>query len=110
MEWFRGSPEELNQAIENYDLAAFYVSTENCSVCNSLKPKVASFFADNFPKVHLNMLRSELYPRWSSKYSIFSAPVLLIFADGKEIARYGRNLSFEEIEKKLKRIQELLEL
>ncbi len=110
MEWFSGSPDDLFQAIDNNELAAFYVSTENCNVCNSLKPKVASFFAKEFPKVHVTMFRSERYPRWSAKYSIFSAPVLLIFADGKEIARYGRNLSFDEIDKKLTRIQELLGL
>ena len=108
MEWFSGSPDELYQAKEKNMLAAFYVSTENCNVCNTLKPKVYEFFTENYPEVHLTMLRSEQYPKWSAEHQIFTAPLLLVFAEGKEVMRYGRNISFQEIAGKLDRLVELM--
>ena len=109
MEWYSGSPDELVQAKENNILSAFYVSTENCNVCVPLRVKVEEFFTTKYPDVHLTMMRSEYYPKWSAEHGIFTAPILLIFADGREVMRYGRNISFQEIEEKLDRLIELME-
>ncbi|PKP05185.1 MAG: hypothetical protein CVU11_01960 [Bacteroidetes bacterium HGW-Bacteroidetes-6] len=108
MDWFQGSPQELEDAVSGSPISAFYISTENCNVCNSLRPKIVEFFSEKFPDVHLTIFRSELYPRWSAQNSIFTAPVLLIFADGKEAMRFGRSISFSELEEKLDRLQELM--
>lgn len=108
MDWFSGSPDELYQAKENNILSAFYVSTENCNVCIPLRVKVENFFTSNYPQVNLIMMRSERYPRWSAEHSVFSAPMLIIFADGKEVMRFGRNISFQELAEKLDRLIELI--
>ena len=108
MEWFSGSPDELVQAKDKNILSAFYVSTENCNVCVPLRVKVEEFFKAKFPQVNLIMMRSERYPRCAAEHSLFSAPTLVLFADGKEVMRYGRNISFQELEDKLERLVDLM--
>ena len=44
----------------------------------------------------------------SAFYNVFSIPVLILFIEGKESLRYGRNIDFMELEKNLSRYYNLI--
>lgn len=106
--YYSGSPDNLSAIIEDSDLVAVYIATYNCSTCEVLRPKVQSFFAISFPDVPLVQIKAEEYQTWIAEHMIFSAPVLLIYAHGKETYRGSRFLNFTEIEEKIKKIIELI--
>lgn len=77
-------------------------SSETCSVCRSLKPKlegVARKFNAEFKEVsmdeNLKLVSSRL---------IFSVPVVLLEVDGREVNRWAGIFSISEVEEFLKRV------
>ena len=98
-----------NDVIERQSIAAVYVKSSGCSVCEALQPKISAFFKDHYNQIPLVMLDAEKHMEWIAEQGIFSAPILLIFADHKEQFRFGRNISLLELESKLARLCNLMQ-
>ena len=84
-----------------------YVSAPNCSVCDALKPKVEALFGERFPKVRLFEANVAKVPELAGRFNIFSAPAILIFFDGQEFVREGRNVSLELLAQRLGKIYDV---
>ncbi len=98
---------EQIDAILGKDAALLYVSAPNCNVCEALKPKVEALFTDRFPKVRLYEANIAHLPELGGRFNIFSAPAILLFFEGKEFAREGRNISLELFAQKIQKVYEL---
>ncbi|MBZ4662668.1 MAG: thioredoxin protein [Caloramator sp.] len=72
-----------------------YFSSEACSVCHALYPKIEEVLT-NYPNIKLSKVEISDVPEAAGEYSIFSFPTLLIFIDGKEIARKSRIISIDD--------------
>ncbi len=107
-EKFIGSEEELKTLIADGELVVVYISTDNCSTCEALRPKTKQFMDEKFPDVSFISIHAEKYSQWVASQMIFSAPMLLIFAFGKEEYRGSRYLNFLEVEEKLNRLIHLI--
>ena len=107
-EKFVGTEDELQSLIAENDLSVIYIATENCSTCEVLKPKTMLFMAEKFPQLTFISINAENYSHWVASQMIFSAPMLLIFAFGKEEYRGSRYLNFVEVEEKLNRLIHLI--
>jgi thioredoxin 1 len=99
--------ELLKKTIDENDAVVIYFSGESCSVCKILKPKVIDAIKDNFEKIKFFEIKTEDYPKTCSEYSVFSLPTILLYLDGKEFARYGRNMSISQFIKNTSRPYEL---
>ncbi len=99
--------EEINEAIKGSDAALLYVSAPNCNVCDALRPKVDSFFAKEFPKIERIYANIADVPELGGTFQIFSAPAILIFFEGKEFAREGRNVSLAVLKERIAKIYNL---
>ena len=88
--------EILQKRISTTDAITIYFSGENCSVCKILQPKIYQSINDNFPKMEFLEIKTQDYPMICGEFSIFSIPTILVFLDGKEFARYGRNISIAQ--------------
>ncbi len=85
-----------------------YFSGESCNVCHALRPKVKELFGTNFPLIEQVFLDAHENLEIAVKYQVFSVPTLIVFLDGKEFIREGRNMSLVQLEEKLDRVYKIL--
>lgn len=60
----------------------------------------------DFPKIQTRTANAEDIPEIAGYFSIFTVPVLLLFADGKEMVREARFVHVEEFKMKVSKIYE----
>jgi len=80
-----------------------YFSSDSCSVCKVLKPKVKDLLQDQFPEMISRYVDYEKSPVISGQFRIFTLPTILIFFEGKEQVRYSRNISMHQLEDSISR-------
>lgn len=99
---------EVNALIASEMGIALYFSAPNCGICEALRPKVAQLIFQEFPAITFIEIASHISPEIAGHYSVFTAPTLLVFFEGKEFSRNVRNLSILELMEKLKRPYNML--
>lgn len=87
---------------------ALYFSTPQCGVCKVLKPKLQALFAERYPRIEWQSIDMQEQPEQSGQHRVFTAPTLLIELEGKEYARFVRNISEREMRERLDRLYDLL--
>lgn len=97
------SLEEFTAAIENYRAVLAYFSTESCSVCHVLKPKLEQMIALEFPQIKLLYIPSDQLPEVAAQNRIFTAPTVLVFFEGKESIRKSRAFGIEQLKAEIQR-------
>src|SRR5690625_3951298 len=99
------SLEEVNNFVENNELAFLYFTTPTCSVCHGLQPQIEKML-DQYPEIRAAHIDSTVVPEAAGQYSVFAAPVLLLFVGGKEYIREARIVHTEQLNRQLSRIYE----
>lgn len=99
---------ELKKVIESESGTAVYFSTERCTVCHALLPKMETLFAENFPQIKFIHVEMHKLPDASAHFSVFNAPTLLVFFEGKESYRKSSNMGIGEVFESLRRPYKLL--
>lgn len=101
---------EKVQSIPQFDLilaendaVLSYFSTENCSVCKVLKPKVIAMIKESFPKMKLTYIESDQFPELAAQNRVFAAPTILVFFAGRETIRKSRAFGLEELRSEIER-------
>jgi thioredoxin-like negative regulator of GroEL len=95
--------EALQARIHTEKGILLYFSSESCSVCKVLKPKVAELLKDQFPLMQSLYVDTEKSPVIAGQFKVFTIPTILIFFEGKEQARFSRNLSMHQLEAAIER-------
>jgi len=80
-----------------------YFSTQSCSVCKVLKPKVEALIKTDFPEVKLVYIKSDELPEAAAQNRVFAAPTILVFFDGREYIRKSRSIGIGELQKEISR-------
>jgi len=96
---------DVNAFIAQNELAFLYFTTPNCSVCHGLQPQIEKML-NKYPKIKAAHIDSSKVPKAAGQYSVFAAPVLLLFVAGKEYIREARIVHTEKLDGQLKRIYE----
>ena len=84
-----------------------YFYNDDCQPCISLRPKVESLMNERFPKMKLVWINSKITPEIPANYGVFSNPTLLIFFEGKELKRFSKYISINELENAIDRYYSL---
>ena len=100
--------DELQNSINTGKPVLVYFSGENCSVCKVLKPKIEDEIKENFPKMKICEVQTDLYKELTAYFMVFSLPTILVYFDKKEFKRYGRNISIPIFIEELKRPYNLI--
>lgn len=100
--------EEFLAQIKKNRAALFYCSTPSCGVCKSLKPKVIGLVKDNFPRLPMFYVDTELVSEVRGQLSVYSVPAVLVYFEGKELIREARNFGIMELGGKIDRYYSLL--
>lgn len=95
--------EMMEQFIDNTKLSLIYVSKTNCSICHALLPQVQKLM-QKYPRMELGQINVDTVREVAGQWSLFTAPVLLLFLDGKEISRDARIVHMDLFEQKLDKI------
>lgn len=85
-----------------------YFSTDACSVCKVLKPKLEEMVRMEFPEMHLINVSSDVLPEIAAKNNVFTAPVIVVFFDGRETIRKSRSISIVELQREISRYYSML--
>lgn len=80
-----------------------YFSTDDCNVCKVLKPKVAELIKGEFPNIKLVYIKSDKLPEAAAQNSVFAAPTILVFFEGREYIRKSRNIGINELRHEIER-------
>lgn len=95
--------EEWLEIIAQQKKLLLFVKTDNCSVCEGLYPQVKALEAD-FP-IPFYRVNAAAVPKIAGQLSLFTAPVVLLFHEGKEYLRFARFVQMEELKRRLEEIQ-----
>ena len=80
-----------------------YFSTPQCSVCVSLKPKMIALTKE-FEDVGFNYIDCERDKEQCGQKMIFAVPTVVVFADGREVKRFTRVFSVDQLREVIERI------
>lgn len=83
------SLQEMDDFIGSNKLTFLYITQPNCSVCHGLEPQLVPIFA-KYPEIKTRRIDASEIPGVASKFQVFTAPVALLFVNGKEYVRMAR--------------------
>ncbi len=102
------SLQEFEQLLEEQDAVLAYFSTEICSVCKVLKPKVIEMIAESFPKMKMVFVESDQLPEVAAQNRVFAAPTIVVFFAGRETIRKSRAFGIDELKAEISRPYSLM--
>lgn len=97
------SLQELEQILAENDVVLVYFSTEICSVCKVLKPKVEEMGSVSFPQMKMYFVESDKLPEIAAQNRVFAAPTVIAFFAGRETIRKSRAFGIAELESEISR-------
>ncbi len=97
------SIQEFDQVLANNEAVLAYFSTEICSVCKVLKPKVSEMITESFPEMKMVYIQSDKLPELAAQNSVFAAPTVVVFFAGRETIRKSRAFGIDELRFEIER-------
>lgn len=97
------SIQEFEQVLADQDAVLAYFSTEACSVCKVLKPKVAEMIIEEFPKMKMIYVESDKLAELAAQNRVFVAPTVVVFFAGRETIRKCRAFGLGELKSEIQR-------
>ncbi|OIN68045.1 thiol reductase thioredoxin [Exiguobacterium sp. KRL4] len=84
-----------------------YISSPGCGVCASLFPQIEPILTNHpeFRSAHVDL---SIVPGIVGEFSVFTAPALLFFFQGKEIHREARIVPIEPFTRKVEQLSRLV--
>lgn len=99
--------ESIDKFIEENQAAMLYFSSKNCSVCVGLYPKVRELL-EGYDKIAFAKVEIDEVQLAVGKYSVYTAPTIIMFIESKEVIRQARLISILELQEKIERLYELI--
>ncbi|MBK7171716.1 MAG: thioredoxin family protein [Bacteroidales bacterium] len=96
-----------NEVAENPAIMLYFFN-DNCPPCLALRPKVENLVNEVFPKMKLIFINAAAHPELAAGYSIFGAPTLLVYFDGKEVFRESKYVSVDSMKERIERYYHLI--
>lgn len=100
--------EDFQKFISENTFAAVMFTSPDCSVCDPVKTSLGQLKERSLMHLTLGEVDISKVPMAAGQYSIFTLPGLLVFANGKEAIREARFFHFDQLEKQLIRLQDML--
>ena len=94
----------LQETIASGQPLLLYFSGQRCTVCHALKPKLEEAIARHFPSLQALEVDAEKQLDIAGQFLVFTVPTTLVFADGREYFRFGRNMSLPDFVHQLNRL------
>lgn len=95
---YLNSEEELEE-FSKKDVHILYFSSESCNVCHSIFPKLLDMTSDY--DIEIGRIDVNRNVKLAGQHLIFSIPTILVFNEGKEVARESRFVDFDKLSRTL---------
>ncbi|WP_342525537.1 thioredoxin family protein [Chryseomicrobium sp. FSL W7-1435] len=82
-----------------------FVKTTGCSVCEGLLPQVEAI--ENDYKLPFYKVNSAEVPEVAGQLSLYTAPVVLLWHEGREVQRFARFVPMQELKFRLGLLNEV---
>ena len=99
---------EFDRILAEHDAVLAYFSTDTCSVCHVLKPKVIEMVSEAFPKMKMVFIKSDKLPELAAQHRVFTAPTVVVFFAGRETIRKSRAFGVDELRSEIQRSYSLM--
>ncbi|CDM67408.1 thioredoxin [Clostridium bornimense] len=99
--------DEIDNLINENIITVIYFTGTSCGACEVIKKKIKEILKE-YSNVNYYEVDGEKNVDIAAKYGVFSLPILLLFIEGKETIRIGRNIDFLEFERSVERYNSLL--
>ena len=91
---------DLLETIKNKEKFLLYIKTEGCSVCEADFPRVKEIVdKNNYTSYYI---QADEMTEAVGQLNLYSAPVGILFYNGKEIHRQARIIDFSELDYRIK--------
>lgn len=100
---------QIEKLIASTEGCLLFFSVPDCGVCQVWKPKVFTDFEKHFPEMLLIEIDISSASNISARFGVFTAPILLVFFEGKEYFRESKNVDLNALLNKIERIKSLME-
>lgn len=87
---------EIQKKILDSNILLAYFSQPECTVCKTLRPKIESMVT-GYSAIDFQYIDTQICSLLRGQYLIFAVPTILLFYQGKEVKRWSRFLSLDEI-------------
>jgi len=101
------SVEMANEFISCHRLSFLYITMTGCSVCHGLQPQVQKLLT-KYPDIQLGTINAQEVPAVAGSFSVFTAPVLLLYVEGREYIREARIVHMDLLDEKIRKIYDLV--
>ena len=108
MQHILNSIEEFENIKNSQKAFVLYITDGTCNVGENVGPKIEKLIADHFPKIKLYYSYTSNTPEISAQLSIFTAPTLLVYFDGKLYIQKSRTFSLQELTTEIERYYKML--
>lgn len=95
--------EMVEEFLEDHALSFLFISQPDCSICHALLPKLRDLL-EHYPLISLGHIDAATVKEVAEKFSVFTAPIMLLIIDRKEYLREDRFVRFELLDERLERI------
>jgi thioredoxin-like negative regulator of GroEL len=97
------SVEEMKKILSEEKATIIYFTSPKCNVCKTLRPKIMELMKGEFPEMgryYVDIAESQDVP---AQLSVFSAPTIIVFLEGREFARKSRAMSPAQLVEEIRR-------
>ncbi len=95
---------DWQQQTAEQEALLLFVKTDHCSVCDGLLPQVTAL-EEHYPFPFFSVNVSAV-PEMAGQLALFTAPVVLLYREGRELARFARFVPMEALQKRLDELKE----
>lgn len=99
--------DEVVKLIKDNKMSIIYFTGSACGACEAIKGKIESILKE-YPKIVCREINGEKYIDLAAEYGIFSLPIMLLFIEGKEFLRVGRNVNLLELRGDIERYYNMI--
>lgn len=100
--------ENLKKEIFNNKLVLTYFEGSTCGACVVIKNKLNEISRRN-KLLKFIVIDAIKNPKLAVEYEVFSVPLAILFVEGKESTRFGRNIDLLQFEMQIDRITKLMD-
>ena len=98
---------KVAEIINNSIMSVVYFTGMDCGACEVIKFKVEEILK-KYDKIEACEINGEQHKDICAEYGVFSVPIFLLFIDGKESIRVGRNVNLLDLENKIDRYYSMI--
>ena len=99
--------DNIENLINENIITVIYFTGSKCGACEVIKKRIEEILKE-YSNVNCYEINGEENVDIAARYGVFSLPIVLLFVEGKETIRVGRNIDFLEFERSIERYNSLL--